>query len=172
MSSREARAAGRPRRGRGGGEIRLAVPGRGEIVLRHLLLDMNGTLAVEGRIPPGVKARLRRLAARLEVHVLTADTFGTARQELAGLPVTLERVATGRAKARAARALRRFGVAALGNGANDVGLLEAAAIGIAVLGREGMDARLCAAADLVVARAEDGLDLLLRPRRLVATLRR
>jgi len=166
------RAAGAARGGRGRRELRLSVPGRGEIVVRHLLLDLNGTLAVEGRIPPAVRRRLARVAARLSVRVLTADTFGTARAELRGLPVRLERAATARAKSLVARSLAAEGVAAMGNGANDVPMLRGAALGIAVLGREGMDGRLAAAADVVVARPEDGIDLLLRPRRLVATLRR
>jgi P-type E1-E2 ATPase len=156
----------------GPGELRLQVPGRGEFAVRHLLVDLNGTLAVDGHIPNAVRQRLRRLAATLSVRVLTADTFGTAQAELGGLPVTLERAGTDRAKVRVARALKREGVVAVGNGANDVAMLRNAALAIAVLGREGMDARLCAAADVVVARVEDGLDLLLRPRRLVATLRR
>jgi soluble P-type ATPase len=41
-----------------------------------------------------------------------------------------------------------------------------------VIGREGTAAALLGAADVVVTRIEDALDLLLDPRRLVATLRR
>ena len=55
--------------------------------------------------------------------------------------------------------------------ANDLRMLRAAALGIAVLGAEGMDPRLAACARIVVRRIEDALDLLLDPRRLVATLR-
>jgi len=152
--------------------LRLAVPGRGEIAVRHVLLDLNGTLAVDGRIPPAIRRRLRQLAATLSVRVLTADTFGTARAEVRGLPVCLERVASGRAKARLAARLAPQGLVAVGNGANDVGMLRKATLAIAVLGREGMDPSLCKTADVLVGRVEDGLDLLLRDGRLAATLRR
>jgi P-type E1-E2 ATPase len=147
------------------------IPGRPALVLRHLLLDLNGTLARDGRLLPGVRRRLPRLARLVEVRVLTADTFGTAAAQLRGLPVGLERVRTGADKARLARALAREGVAAVGNGANDAGMLRRAALGVAVIGPEGMAGALAAAADVVVVRVEDALDLLLRRRRLAATLR-
>jgi P-type E1-E2 ATPase len=151
--------------------LRLEIPGRPAVALRHLLLDLNGTLARDGRVLASVRRRLRPLARILEVRVLTADTFATAAAQLRGLPVSLERVGTGADKARLARALAREGVAAIGNGANDVGMLRAAALGIAVVGPEGMAGALVAAADVVVVRAEDALDLVLRPGRLAATLR-
>jgi len=62
-------------------------------------------------------------------------------------------------------------VVAIGNGANDAGMLQAAALGIAVLGPEGLAGEAWQAAD-VVAGIHQALDLLLHPRRLVATLRR
>jgi len=150
--------------------LRLEIPGRPAVSLRHLLLDLNGTIARDGRLLPGVRRRLPRLARILEVRVLTADTFGTAAAQLRGLPVSLVRVETGADKARLARALE--GVAAVGNGANDAGMLRAAALGVAVVGPEGMAGELVAAADVVVVRVEDALDLVLRPGRLAATLRR
>ena len=160
------------KRARAPAGLRLDIPGRGKLAVRELLVDLNGTLAVDGRIPGEVRRRLRRLASTLSVRVLTADTFGTAAAEVRGLPVRLERAGSGRAKARLAAGLAPRGVVALGNGSNDAAMLRRAALAIAVLGREGMAAELAAEADVVVCRVEDGLDLLLRPRRLVATLRR
>jgi soluble P-type ATPase len=51
-------------------------------------------------------------------------------------------------------------------------MLSSAALGIAVLGPEGLAVEALRAAHVVVARIEDALDLLLHPQRLVATLRR
>ena len=76
--------------------------------------------------------------------------------------------------AQAPRLVERLGaerVVAVGNGANDAGMLQAAALGIAVLGPEGLAGEAWQAAD-VVAGIHQALDLLLHPRRLVATLRR
>lgn len=150
--------------------MRLEIPGRRPLALRTLVLDMNGTIAAGGRLLPGVRGRVARLAASLEVVVLTADTFGTAARALSGLPVRLHPVATGKDKARWVGGRR--GVAAVGNGANDVAMLRAADLGIAVIGPEGAAGALLGAADVVVTRIEEALDLLLDPRRLAATLRR
>ena len=151
--------------------LRIEIPGRGALELRHLVLDLNGTIAVDGRVLAPVRRRLPALARVLEVRVLTADTFGTAARELSGLPVTLSPVRTGRDKAALVRSLGASGVAAVGNGANDAIVLRRAGLGVAVIGREGAAAAAVAAADVVVARVEDALDLLLRPGRLAATLR-
>ena len=63
-------------------------------------------------------------------------------------------------------------VVAVGNGANDVGMLRVAAVGIAVLGGEGLAIELFNAADVLAASIVDALDMLLVPSRIVATLRR
>ena len=64
--------------------ITVAVPGSPKITLEHLIIDFTGTLSMDGRLLPGVAARLRRLAKSLHVVVATADTFGTVRQAMAG----------------------------------------------------------------------------------------
>ena len=61
------------------------IPGYQVLELDTLLVDYNGTLAVDGEIRTGVKERINQLAKRLSVYVLTADTHGTARQKCEGL---------------------------------------------------------------------------------------
>jgi soluble P-type ATPase len=63
------------------------------------------------------------------------------------------------------------GVMALGNGNNDRRMLKRARVGVAVCLSEGCAADAVASANLVVASAPDALDLLLHPKRLLATLR-
>jgi soluble P-type ATPase len=154
--------------------MELAIPGFGTLRLEHLVLDYNGTLALDGRLLPGVKPRLRRLARSLRIHVVTADTFGKARAGLAGLDCQLEILKSrgeDRAKAAYVRRLGPGRVACIGNGRNDRLMLRVAGLGIAVVQAEGASAEALAAADLVTPTARDALDLLLRPRRLLATLR-
>lgn len=154
--------------------IELDIPGRGLIRLQHLVSDVNGTLAVDGRLMEGVASRFPALADRLQLHLLTADTHG--RQEsidqLLGLTAVLvPSEEGGRAKAEYVQQLGPETVVAFGQGANDAAMLEAAAIGIAVMSPEGMSAPALAAADVIVPDILSALALLERPMRLVATLR-
>lgn len=151
--------------------IEVTIPGRNALQLHSLLLDFNGTLACDGSLLPGVGARLVRLQARLAIEVMTADTFGTAQHVLAptGIPCTVIR--NGRDKAARVAELDPDSVVAIGNGRNDAGMLESAALSIAVVGPEGLAGDVLKAADVIVSSIAAALDLLVLPERLVATLR-
>lgn len=147
------------------------IPGAATLCLHHLLLDFNGTLAYEGALIEGVADRLIALSPLMDVEVLTGDTYGTVERAFAGLPVRHTVVTTGADKAARTRALLTAGVAAVGNGRNDVDMLGMATLGVAVLGPEGAHALAMTAAQLVVPDILAALDLFLHPRRLVAALR-
>ncbi len=149
----------------------IAVPGRPEIELTEFVLDYTGTLSRDGVLLAGVAERITALAARLRVTVMTADTRGTARRELTGLPLTVELVRDGEAKAGLVRMLGPDRTAAIGNGRNDVAMVRLAALGIAVLSAEGTAVALLRDADVVAPDILTALDLLADPLRLVATLR-
>jgi soluble P-type ATPase len=63
-------------------------------------------------------------------------------------------------------------VVALGQGSNDAGMLEAAALGIGIVSSEGMAVETMLAADLIVPNILAALELLEKPLRIVATLRK
>ncbi len=154
--------------------IEIRVPGDRNLALQHLVLDYNGTLACDGALLPSVRDRLAVLADRLAVHVLTADTFGTARAELEAIACELTILPPGsqaEAKAAFVRGLRAEGAACIGNGTNDRLMLEASALGIAVVQEEGAATQTLLAAQVVCRDIRDALDLLLVPLRLAATLR-
>jgi len=155
--------------------IELEVPGLGTLALEHLLLDLNGTIALDGQVLPGVADRLARLWPHQSIHLLSADTLGRASETAANLGVDLVKVRAGAESSGKREFVERLGasqVVAIGNGANDAGMLDAATLGIAVIGGEGLALASLTAADVVVASIQDALDLLLNPERLVATLRR
>lgn len=151
--------------------IVVPVPGGVSLELTDLVLDFNGTLALDGRLLPGVEPLLRELAGVVRIHVLTADTHGTAEAALAGHPVALHRIRHGADKQAYVEALGSSGVAAVGNGCNDVAMFRVAALGIAVVGPEGAAAATLSAAGVVVGDICTALNLLLQPLRLTATLR-
>lgn len=151
--------------------VTVDLPGSEPVVLEHLVLDVNGTLTDRGALIEGVGERLTRLSGLLEVHLLSADTFGTLDAVTRELGVTATPVGTGEDKVRFVRDLGEARCAAIGNGANDAAMLEAAALGIVVIGPEGAAGPAVRAADVACGSILDALDLLLDERALVATLR-
>jgi soluble P-type ATPase len=63
-------------------------------------------------------------------------------------------------------------VVAIGQGANDAKMLAAAALGICVLSREGVARETLLASDVVVPDVFAALELLEKPLRIVASLRK
>jgi P-type E1-E2 ATPase len=155
--------------------IELNIPGRGLIQLQHLVCDVNGTLAVDGQLPEGVKQRLSILSDRLTLHLLTADTHG--KQHIIDQQLNLKavRIRPGNEAEQKANYVQKLDpgkCVAIGQGANDVGMLRTAALGICVLSLEGTAVETLQEADLVVANINEALDLLEKPLRIVATLRK
>jgi P-type E1-E2 ATPase len=154
--------------------IEIEIPGRGTYRLRHLVLDVNGTIAVEGQLVEGVTERVAELRRSVEVHMLTADTRGRQQAIDAQLGMQAARITPQDEAAQKESFVRELGsetVCAVGNGANDAGMLREAKLAIAVLGAEGLAVEALNAADVVVSHVNAALDLLLNPLRLVATLR-
>ena len=156
--------------------LQIVLPGAADLLLDHLVCDVNGSLALDGQINAAVRERLRLLAAHLQVHLVTADTYGTLPHLVValqheGIAVQTRHIATGDEKTSYVEALGPEHVVALGNGVNDVSMFQRARLSIAICGAEGLAMAALQAATLVVATPEAALDLLLHPRRLTATLR-
>ncbi|MFP4226012.1 MAG: HAD family hydrolase [Desulfobacterales bacterium] len=154
--------------------MRIEIPGYGELALNHLVMDYNGTLAVDGKLIDGVKDALIKLSESLSLHVLTADTFGIAKEGLEGIPCQLTILPKDdqqRGKLRFVEDLGAGQVAAIGNGRNDQLMLKESALGIAVILKEGASVQALQSADAVCPSILSALELLLNPLRLTATLR-
>ena len=155
--------------------IELSVPGRGALTLEHLVMDVNGTLALDGILLEGVARRIGALRSRLEVHLLTADTHGGQAVIDQLLNLRAVRIQPGDEAGQKEAYVRQLGagrVAAIGQGANDARMLTAAALGICVLSVEGLAVETLHAADLLLPDILSALDLFERPLRLIASLRK
>ena len=154
--------------------ITIDIPDFGRLELHHLVSDYNGTLALDGFLHAGVAERIRALAKTVTIHVITADTFGVVREQLADLPVTLTIIPAENqafAKLKYVEQLGANHVVAVGNGRNDRKMFAAAALSLALIQEEGLAAVTLLEADLVATSILDVLDLLDNPARLKATLR-
>lgn len=147
------------------------VPGGPTIEIDHVVLDLNGTLSDRGELIEGVADRLTALAHDVELHLVTADTLGTADRLAAELPVSVVTISRGSDKGDLVGGLGAGRTVAIGNGRNDEPMLRMAGLGIAVIGPEGAAGAAVLAADIVCRSIGDALDLLLDERTLASTLR-
>ena len=143
--------------------------------MHHLVCDVNGTLAVDGQLLEGLIRPLTALRDRLTMHLLTADTHGRQHIIDQQLNLTAVRIKPGAEAAQKAEYVRQLGaetVIAVGQGANDAEMLRLAAVGVAVLSKEGTAIETLLAADLVMPDIYALIEILENPIRLVATLRK
>ena len=143
--------------------------------IKHIVLDYNGTIAKDGKLKGEVANLLPLLAQKYTLHVITADTFGSVKKELENFKLhvkvlqsedhTLE-------KKLYIDELNADECVAIGNGNNDIKMIQSAAIGIAVLGDEGCSTQSLLASDITCKYIGEALELMLNTKRLVATLRK
>jgi P-type E1-E2 ATPase len=147
-----------------------------------ILLDLNGTIATDGKILDGVKERLKTLKEKgAKIYILSADTFGTLGEIAKELGVEGRKIdktlyeSEKKAKLMALLEFKKENpstfVVAIGNGNNDGLMLKAADLGICVIGDEGAYTETLLNSDIVVKDINDALDLLIKEKRLKATIR-
>ena len=154
--------------------IEINIPGYKTLQLKHLVLDHNGTLAVDGLLVAGVKESLNRLSADMEIHVLTADTFGKAKSQLEGVSCKLSILPSDNQDIGKLEYVKKLGAehsVCIGNGRNDRLMLKEAELGITVILEEGTALATLTSADVVCKDILSALELLTHPLRLTATLR-
>ncbi len=155
--------------------LELQIPDYASIKITKIVFDLNGTLACDGQLIAGVKDKLNRLDEDYEVYVLTADTFGTAEETFAGFNgevVIIDSEDGSSFKRNFVEKLGSNQVIAVGNGRNDGSMLAEAVIGISVLGPEGTATSSLLKSDVIVRNINQVFEIILNPKRLVATLRK
>ncbi len=155
--------------------IKIDIPGRFSVNLKYAVFDMNGTLTVDGKISEKVKEKIKLLSEKLKIFILTADTFGTAKDIFKNLPVILNIIDKKNGQDSKLQFIEKIGsknCVAFGNGFNDIKMLAEAAIGICVIGEEGACSKTILNSDICVYNIISGIDLLLNKKRLIASLRK
>lgn len=154
--------------------LQIMIPGLDELKISELMLDYNGTLALDGHLIHGIAEHLKKLSSHFNIHIVTGDTHGTAKNQLANINCQLTIVPPENqtiAKLQYLNQIGKSNTIAIGNGKNDHDIVKEAQIGIVILGREGAAASTIMAADIVMPNITDALELLQNPNRLKATLR-
>lgn len=150
------------------------IPNYADLEIEHIVFDYNGTLATNGALSNTTKDLLKKLCKQFKVYVITADTFGSVKQELADFNLDVVILQSSNHTQEKANFVQKLGLencVALGNGNNDAKMLEVAKLSIAIIGKEGCATKTMLESDIVCYSIDDAIELFLNPNRLIATLR-
>ena len=148
-------------------------PGQGNLEIEFILIDFEGTLALDRRVHPKAKDKINLLSKRAKIYILTKEEKEHAEEVLRKVKAEIIYLTEGESSQKKLDLLRQLGAnrtVAIGNGADDVPMIEEAGLGICVLGKEGTFSEAIKKADVVFMNILDTLDFLLKPLRQKATL--
>ncbi len=154
--------------------MKYAIPGSGELTIKTLILDLNGTLSVGGVVPDGVKERLRTLKQNLgfKIVLFTGNTRNDADQIADDLGIDWKLAKSAAEKRNLALELDPDTCVTIGNGLIDFELMKVVKLSIVVMQAEGVHVQTLLHADIVIPTITDALDLFIDESRLIATLRK
>ncbi|QOW11690.1 ATPase P [Kaistella flava (ex Peng et al. 2021)] len=156
--------------------LSILIPGfrEDELHLQHLMVDFNGTLAIDGKLIAGVKEKLNLISEKLQVHIVTGNSFGTAEKELEGISCTLKLLSAHNQnieKGKYVEMLGKESVISIGNGSKDREMVQRSVIGIILIQKEGASVEALMVSNIACTNILDALDLIDNPKRISATLR-
>jgi soluble P-type ATPase len=147
--------------------------GQEPLEIDFILLDFEGTLASDRRVHPKAKDRINLLSKRTKIYILTKEEKILMEEVLKKVKAETIYLMEGEASQQKLDLLRQLGASrtvAIGNGVDDVPMIEEAGLGISVMGKEGTFSEAMKKADVVFMNILDALDFLLKPLRQKSTL--
>ena len=109
--------------------MKIDIPGRSTIEIENVILDYNGTIAIDGVLIDGVRQKINQLSSLVNFHVITADTYGTVTSQLEGVNCKVINLSTNdkyATKLDYLLALGKKSTLCVGNGYNDRIILKEA----------------------------------------------
>ncbi len=153
--------------------IAIQRPGQKPLEIEFILIDFEGTLASDRRVHPKAKDKINLLSKRTKIYILTKGEKEVVEETLKKVKAEIFYLTEGETSQRKVDLLRQLGATrtvAIGNGVDDIPMIEEAGLGICVIGKEGTSVEAMKKADVVVSNVLDALDFLLKPLRQKATL--
>ena len=153
--------------------ISIERPGQGNLEIEFILIDFAGPLASDRRVHPKAKDKINLLSKRTKIYILTVEEKERVEEVLKKVKAEIVYLREGESSQKKLDLLRQVGPArtvAIGNGVDDVAMIEEAGLGVCVLGKEGTFSEAMKKADVVFMNILDALDFLLKPLRQKATL--
>jgi len=152
----------------------IEIPGYKKLEIRNIICDFNGTLAIGGKLILGVKEMINILSEQVDIHVITADTFGSVKKQIEGINCNLVIISGDNQVVEKLDFLKSCGreySVCIGNGRNDKLMLKEAALGISLIQNEGVFSETLLSADIICKDINHAFQLFIEPNRLIATLR-
>jgi soluble P-type ATPase len=153
--------------------IILQRPGRTHLEIEFILLNFEGTLATDRRIHPKAKDKLNLLSKRTNIYILTKGEQEAIQEILKKVKAEVVYFEEGEVSQGKLDLLRQLGATktvAIGNGVDDVPMIEEAGLGICIIDVEGASGEAIKKADVIFTNILDALDFLLKPMRHKAVL--
>ena len=153
--------------------IILQRPGRTPLEIEFILLNFEGTLATDRRIHPKAKDKLNLLSKRTNIYILTKGEQEAIQEILKKVKAEVVYFEEGEVSQGKLDLLRQLGATktvAIGNGVDDVPMIEEAGLGICIIDVEGASGEAIKKADVVFTNILDALDFLLKPLRQKSAL--
>jgi soluble P-type ATPase len=155
------------------GMILIERPGQEPLEIEYLLIDFEGTLAMDRRVHPKAKDKINLLSKRLKIYIFAKEEKERVEEVLKRVKAEIVFLNRGEASKQKLELIQRLGAfrtAVIGNGIDDLSIMKEAALGMVILGKEGTSGVLIQIANLVFTDVIDALDFLLKPLRQRATL--
>ena len=148
-------------------------PGQSPLEIELVLLNFEGTLATDRRVHPKAKDKLNLLSKRCKIYILAKGEQEAIREILKKVKAEVIYLTEGEVSQGKLDLLRQVGAArtvAIGNGVDDVAMIEEAGLGICIIGVQGTSAEAIKKADVVFTDILHALAFLLKPMRHKAAL--
>jgi soluble P-type ATPase len=153
--------------------ISIERPGQSNLEIEFILVDFEGTLASDRRVHPKAKDKINLLSKRAKIYILAKGEKDLVKDRLRKVKAEITYFAEAGASQGKLDLLRQLSAArcvAIGNGVEDVPMIQESGFGICTMSKEGTSAEAIKNADLVFMDILDALDFLLKPLRQRATL--
>jgi len=152
--------------------MRIEIPKGETIEINTIVLDLNGTLSVNGIVSNKTKELIVKLKElNYRIVLISGDIRGNAKQISDELQLDLFLGATSLEKANQMQQFNKETTAAIGNARIDIGTFEHAKLTIATMQAEGIHTAIIKHVDIIVPTIENALDLFIDVKSLAGTLR-
>jgi len=153
--------------------ITIQRPGQSNLEIEFILIDFEGTLASDRRVHPKAKDKINLLSKRTKIYILTKEEKERVEEVLKKVKAETVYLTGGESSQKKLELLRQLGPArtvVIGNGIDDISMIEEAGLGVCILGKEGTSSEAMKKADVVFMNILDALDFLLKPLRQKSSL--